>query len=103
MKAHAGFRFAFTLIELLVTIAIIAILASLLMSGLAKAKATAHNVVCLGNLRQQTIAYKIAVDNDAGKFWFGYGPGALNGVTDPRQITQTGQGQWWANDWGQAN
>ncbi|AQQ10026.1 PilD-dependent protein PddA [Sedimentisphaera cyanobacteriorum] len=68
MKNRKNRTSGFTLIELLVVISIIALLMSILMPALNKAREQARNVVCQSNVKQWGLIFSMYTDDSDGYF-----------------------------------
>jgi prepilin-type N-terminal cleavage/methylation domain-containing protein/prepilin-type processing-associated H-X9-DG protein len=75
MKTHWGF----TLIELLVVIAIIAVLMAILMPALGRAREQGKRAVCLGNLKQLSLAWIMYADDNDQRIVSGNAGATRNG------------------------
>ena len=82
---------AFTLIELLVVIAIIAILASMLLPALSKAKAKGQRTYCMNSLKQVSLFMQLYTDDFNDTF-----PGHRNEGL-PKGTNQKILTNWWGN------
>ncbi len=84
-------RTGFTLIELLVVIAIIALLMSILMPALNRAKEQAQRSICLSNLKQLTLAWIMYADNNDDKL--------VNGDTGEYTNIHINETPWVLKNW----
>ena len=68
MQKHSRSFAGFTLVELLVVVSIIAVLVSILLPSLGRARMSVHKVVCMTNVRRLSISMRLYLDGDDDYF-----------------------------------
>jgi prepilin-type processing-associated H-X9-DG protein len=85
------------LIELLVVIAIIAIIASLILPAMARAKARAQGTFCVNNTRQLSVAWMIYADEHNGELAYNLGQSSRTVLAVP-SLAGLNMGENWVNN-----
>jgi len=96
-NSHRKSGRAFSLIELLVVVSIIAILASLILPALARAKARAQGSFCLNNTHQLSVAWMVYADDHNGQLSYNLGQSPRSPVILPA-IGGATMGDNWVNN-----
>src|SRR5690242_13017191 len=96
-NSHPKSGRAFTLVELLVVISIIAILASLIIPAMARAKARAQGSICLNNTKQLSVAWIVYADDHNGQLAYNLGQSARSPIAMP-SVAGANMGDNWVNN-----